>query len=292
MISGSMVALVTPMAANGEVDYEALARLVDWHEAEGTHCLVVAGTTGESATLDVNEHLEVIRFCQERVGSRVPIIAGTGANSTREAIHLTTRAQAFGVAACLLVTPYYNKPTQEGLFQHYQAVAAACPGDLILYNVPGRTAVDMSNETVLRLATIENIVGIKDATGELKRGIELVKAAPKGFVVYSGDDATAIDLILAGAKGDISVTANVAPKLMSKACELALAGDSEGAKAVDAKLSALHRDLFVEANPIPVKWALSQLGRCEATMRLPLTTLDSKFHGVVKSALKEAASIS
>lgn len=292
MISGSMVALVTPMAANGEVDYDALAALVDWHQAEGTHCLVVAGTTGESATLDVNEHLEVIRFCQERVGSNVPIIAGTGANSTREAIHLTTRAQAFGVAACLLVTPYYNKPTQEGLFQHYQAVAAACPGDLILYNVPGRTAVDMSNETVLRLAAIENIVGIKDATGELKRGIELVKAAPKGFAVYSGDDATAIDLILAGAKGDISVTANVAPKLMSKACELALAGDSEGAKAVDAKLSALHRDLFVEANPIPVKWALSQLGRCEATMRLPLTTLDSKFHGVVKSALKEAVSIS
>ncbi|WP_298634278.1 4-hydroxy-tetrahydrodipicolinate synthase [uncultured Umboniibacter sp.] len=290
MISGSMVALVTPMTASGDVDYKALAALVDWHEAEGTHCLVVAGTTGESATLAVTEHLEVIRFCQDRIGARIPIIAGTGANSTREAIHLTSRAQEFGVAACLLVTPYYNKPTQEGLFQHYEAIAAACPGDLILYNVPGRTAVDMTNETTLRLAAIKNIVGIKDATGDLIRGTQLVKAVPEGFAVYSGDDATAIDLILAGAKGDISVTANVVPKLMSKACELALAGDAKGAKAVDAKLSSLHRDLFVEANPIPVKWALSQLGRCEATMRLPLTTLDSKFHGAVNCALKEAVS--
>jgi 4-hydroxy-tetrahydrodipicolinate synthase len=290
MISGSMVALVTPMTVSGDVDYDALAALIDWHEAEGTHCLVVAGTTGESATLDVNEHLEVIRFCQERVGSRIPIIAGTGANSTREAIHLTSSAQAFGVAACLLVTPYYNKPTQDGLYRHYEAIAAVCPGDLILYNVPGRTAVDMSNDTTLRLAAIKNIVGIKDATGDLKRGIELLKAAPEDFAVYSGDDATAIDLILAGAKGDISVTANVVPKLMSKACELALAGDSEGARAVDAKMSSLHRDLFVESNPIPVKWALSQLERCNASVRLPLTTLDSKFHSVVNSALKEAVS--
>ena len=289
MISGSMVALVTPMTVDGSVDYDALAALVDWHEAEGTHALVVAGTTGESATLDVSEHLNIIRFCHERVGSRLPIIAGTGSNSTREAIHLTSRAQAFGVAACLLVTPYYNKPTQEGLFRHFQAIANACPGDLILYNVPGRTAVDMSNQTVVRLSEIDNIVGIKDATGNVARGLELMAMVPSDFAVYSGDDATAIELILSGAKGDISVTANVAPKLMSKACELALKGDAAGAKAVDARLASLHRDLFVEANPIPVKWALSQLGRCTDVMRLPLTSLDSKFHSVLTNALQEAA---
>ena len=259
MITGSLVALVTPMHINGEIDWSALKSLVEWHIAEGTHGIVAVGTTGESATLTVDEHCAVIKAVIATVNGRIPVIAGTGANSTREAIELTQSAKDAGADACLLVTPYYNKPTQEGLYQHYKAVAEAVAIPQILYNVPGRTGVDMHNATVARLAGIPNIVGIKDATGNLVRGQELINLVGDKMAVYSGDDGTAYELILLGAKGNISVTANVAPKAMSAVCEAALAGNAELAKKLNEPLTALHRDLFVESNPIPVKWALVHL---------------------------------
>ena len=288
MITGSLVALVTPMHANGEIDWSALKSLVEWHVAEGTHGIVAVGTTGESATLTVDEHCAVIKSVIETVNGRIPVIAGTGANSTREAIELTRLAKEAGADACLLVTPYYNKPTQEGLYQHYKAVAEAVAIPQILYNVPGRTGVDMLNSTVARLAGIPNIVGIKDATGDLVRGQELLNLVGDKMAVYSGDDGTAYELILMGAKGNISVTANVAPKAMSAVCEAALAGNAALAKALNAPLTALHNDLFVESNPIPVKWALVHMGRMESGIRLPLTPLAESCHDIVRAALQRA----
>lgn len=288
MITGSLVALVTPMHANGEIDWSALKSLVEWHVAEGTHGIVAVGTTGESATLTVDEHCAVIKSVIETVNGRIPVIAGTGANSTREAIELTRLAKEAGADACLLVTPYYNKPTQEGLYQHYKAVAEAVAIPQILYNVPGRTGVDMLNSTVARLAGIPNIVGIKDATGDLVRGQELLNLVGDKMAVYSGDDGTAYELILMGAKGNISVTANVAPKVMSAVCEAALAGNAALAKALNEPLTALHNDLFVESNPIPVKWALVHMGRMESGIRLPLTPLAESCHDIVRAALQRA----
>ncbi|PTQ88528.1 4-hydroxy-tetrahydrodipicolinate synthase [Agitococcus lubricus] len=288
MITGSLVALVTPMQDNGDIDWPALKQLVEWHIAEGTHAIVAVGTTGESATLDVDEHCAVIKAVVDTAAGRIPIIAGTGANSTREAIELTKSAKEAGADACLLVTPYYNKPTQEGLFQHYKAIAEAVDIPQILYNVPGRTGVDMSNATVARLAGVPNIVGIKDATGNLERGQELLTLVGDKMAVYSGDDATAYRLILMGAKGNISVTANVAPKAMSAICEAALAGDAQTANALNQPLEALHRDLFVESNPIPVKWALFSMGRIAQGIRLPLTVLAPQCQDTVRQALTQA----
>ncbi|MCC2638067.1 MAG: 4-hydroxy-tetrahydrodipicolinate synthase [Moraxellaceae bacterium] len=291
MISGSIVALVTPMHRDGAVDWEALQRLVEWHVAEGTNAIVAVGTTGESATLDVDEHLAVIRAVVKTAAGRVPVIAGTGANSTREAIELTRAAIDTGAAACLLVTPYYNKPTQEGLYQHHKAIAEAVAIPQILYNVPGRTGVDMHNATVARLAGLPNIVGIKDATGNLERGRELIGLVGERMAVYSGDDATAHDLILLGARGNISVTANVAPGQMSRLCAAALRGDAAEAHRLNAPLADLHRDLFIESNPIPVKWALHEMGRIDTGIRLPLTVLSEPAREPVRAALRQAGAL-
>ncbi|MCD6060583.1 MAG: dapA [Moraxellaceae bacterium] len=291
MISGSIVALVTPMHRDGAVDWEALHRLVEWHVAEGTNAIVAVGTTGESATLDVDEHLEVIRTVISSAAGRAPVIAGTGANSTKEAIELTQAAADAGADACLLVTPYYNKPTQEGLYQHYRALAEAVAIPQILYNVPGRTGVDMQNATVARLAGTPNIVGIKDATGNVERGRELIDMVGGRMAVYSGDDATAYELILLGAKGNISVTANVAPGSMAKLCAAALQGEAEVARQLNAPLAALHRDLFVESNPIPVKWALHEMGRIDTGIRLPLTVLAEPCREKVREALRQAGAL-
>lgn len=288
MITGSLVALVTPMHPDGAIDWPALKALVEWHIAEGTHAIVAVGTTGESATLDVNEHCDVIRFVVETASGRIPVIAGTGANSTREAIELTRSAKELGADACLLVTPYYNKPTQEGLYRHYRAIAEAVQIPQILYNVPGRTGVDMSNATVARLAGTPNIVGIKDATGNLERGRELIGLVGSRMAVYSGDDATAWELILAGARGNISVTANVAPRLMSAVCEAALDGKTDLARQLNESLEGLHKQLFIESNPIPVKWALQQMGRIQTGIRLPLTWLTAESGPVVKTAMQQA----
>ena len=287
MISGSLVALVTPMHSDSlDVDWDALKRLVEWHIEQGTDGVVAVGTTGESATLGVSEHSSVIRFVVDQAANRIPIIAGTGANSTAEAIVLTRAAKEAGADACLLVTPYYNKPTQEGLFLHYQAIAEAVDIDQILYNVPGRTACDMQPETVLRLAAIKNIVGIKEATGDLARAKSLIEQSPADFAIYSGDDHSARELMLMGGKGDISVTANVAPKLMAEMCAAAIAGDSATAAAIDARLAPLHDAMFVEANPIPVKWAVSQLGLMSNALRLPMTPLSAQYHAQVRGALE------
>ncbi len=291
MITGSLVALVTPMQPDGAIDWSALKSLVEWHIAEGTHAIVAVGTTGESATLDVTEHCAVLRTVVETAGGRIPVIAGTGANSTREAIELTQAAKDLGVDACLLVTPYYNKPTQEGLYRHHRAIAEAVAIPQILYNVPGRTGVDMQNATVARLAGTPNIVGIKDATGNLERGKELISLVGSRMAVYSGDDATAWELILMGARGNISVTANVAPRLMSAVCEAALDGNADLARELNARVAALHRDLFVESNPIPVKWALQQMGRIPEGIRLPLTWLSESSVPVVRDAMKQAGLI-
>ena len=287
MISGSLVALVTPMHPDSlDVDWDALKRLVEWHIEQGTDGIVAVGTTGESATLGVSEHSSVIRFVVDQAANRIPIIAGTGANSTAEAIVLTRAAKEAGADACLLVTPYYNRPTQEGLFLHYQAIAEAVDIDQILYNVPGRTACDMQPETVLRLAAIKNIVGIKEATGDLARAKSLIEQSPADFAIYSGDDHSARELMLMGGKGDISVTANVAPKLMAEMCAAAIAGDSATAAAIDARLAPLHDAMFVEANPIPVKWAVSQLGLMSNALRLPMTPLSTEHHAQVRGALE------
>lgn len=288
MFRGSMVALVTPMQEDGSLDWPALGRLIDFHVENGTDALVVVGTTGEASTLSMEEHCEVIRFSVKHTRGRIPVIAGTGANATSEAIELTRCAEQAGADACLLVTPYYNKPTQEGLYRHFRAVAEAVPIPQILYNVPGRTAVDLLPETVERLAPIANIVGIKEATGNIERVREIVRRCGERLDVYSGDDATALEAILAGAKGDISVTANVAPKLMHEMCQAALAGDVERARALNDRLAELHKVLFVESNPIPVKWALKEMGLIGGGIRLPLTPLSDKYHATVRSALKRA----
>ncbi|MCO1333635.1 4-hydroxy-tetrahydrodipicolinate synthase [Microbulbifer sp. OS29] len=288
MLTGSMVALATPMYADGSLDWDSLHNLVEWHIEQGTRALVAVGTTGESATLDVNEHIEVIRRVVDQVAGRVPVIAGTGANSTSEAIELTENAARCGADACLLVTPYYNKPTQEGLYQHYRSIAKGVSIPQILYNVPGRTAVDMRPETVQRLATVGNIVGIKEATGDLERAKVLIDTLPEGFAVYSGDDFTAVELMLMGGHGNISVTANVAPAAVAQMCEAALAGDAVTARAIDQRIQILHKVLFLESNPIPVKWALREMGRVDGGIRLPLTSLSPEHHGTVREALRSA----
>ncbi len=287
MISGSIVALVTPMDASDGIDWAALERLIELQIEGGTAAIVSVGTTGESATLSVEEHGEVIRRTIAIVGGRVPVIAGTGANSTAEAIALTALARGLGADACLLVTPYYNKPTQEGLYRHFRAVAEAVAIPQILYNVPGRTACDMHNDTVLRLSAVPGIVGIKDATGNLERGRDLIARCPPGFVVYSGDDATAAELMLMGGRGNISVTANVDPARMAALCGAAIAGDAGHTRALDAELAELSRVLFLEANPIPVKWALQQMGLIGPGIRLPLTPLSDMYHERVRKALTD-----
>ncbi len=291
MFQGSMVALVTPMHPDGSLDEAALARLVAFHVEHGTDAIIAMGTTGESATLDHAEHAEVVRQVIQLAGGRIPVIAGTGSNSTREAIELTRHAREAGADACLLVTPYYNKPTQEGLYQHFKAVAEAVDIPQILYNVPGRTAVDMLPDTVERLAQIDNIIGIKEATGDIERGTEIMRRCGKAFEVYSGDDATALELILAGARGDISVTANVAPRDMHDMCTAALAGDRDTAMAINSRLQTLHKNLFIEANPIPVKWALHDMGLIATGIRLPLTVLSETHQAVVHQALQQAGVI-
>lgn len=291
MFQGSMVALVTPMKANGDIDYDTLAKLVEFHLESLTDVLVVMGTTGESATLNHDDHCKVIKFVVEKTNKRIPIIAGTGANSTQEAIELTQCAKDSGADACLLVTPYYNKPTQEGLYQHFKTIAEAVAIPQILYNVPGRTAVDMLPETVIRLADIDNIVGIKEATGDLDRAKQLVQALGDRMDVYSGDDATAMEAILLGVKGDISVTANIAPRQMHDMCLAALNKDRDTAQAINSKLDVLHNNLFVESNPIPVKWALYEMGMMDNGIRLPLTVLDQKYHGIIRDSLSSAGII-
>ena len=287
MISGSLVALVTPMDSRGNLDWQALDRLIEFHLNEGTDGIVAVGTTGESATLDMEEHKEVIRRVVDKVAGRIPVIAGTGANSTSEAVELTQDARSVGADACLLVTPYYNKPTQEGLYQHFRFIAEAVDIPQILYNVPGRTACDMLPDTVVRLADIDNIIGIKEATGDLQRARELIERVGDRMAVYSGDDPTAVELILMGGKGNISVTANVAPRLMHELCEAALNGDADTARRLNEQLMPLHRKLFIESNPIPVKWALHEMGLIGEGLRLPMTRLSDDCQPVVREALKQ-----
>ena len=288
MIAGSMVALVTPMDAQGELDWDSLSKLVDFHLQEGTNAIVAVGTTGESATLDVAEHVEVIRRVVDQVNGRIPVIAGTGGNSTRESIELTTAAKQAGADACLLVTPYYNKPTQEGLYLHFRHIAESVAIPQILYNVPGRTACDMLPETVERLSKIGNIIGIKEATGDLQRGKEVLDLVSKEFLVYSGDDATAAELILMGGKGNISVTANVAPRALSDLCAAAMRGDAVAARAINDRLMPLHKALFIESNPIPVKWALHEMGLIQEGIRLPLTWLSPRCHEPLRQAMRQS----
>jgi 4-hydroxy-tetrahydrodipicolinate synthase len=288
MLTGSVVAIVTPMTEDGRLDMVAFKKLIDWHAAEGTDGIVVVGTTGESPTVDVEEHTQLIKTAVEHAAKRIPVIAGTGANSTREAIELQTFAKKAGADMCLSVVPYYNKPTQEGLYRHFRAIAEAADIPTILYNVPGRTVCDMSTDTALRLAEVPGIAGIKDATGNIERGSELVRRAPKGFGIYSGDDGTGLALMLMGCHGVISVTANVAPAAMRQMCDAALKGDAEKARAINHRLLGLHRHLFVEANPIPVKWVLEQMGKIRGGIRLPMTPLSSSFHPLLKSAMEQA----
>ena len=290
-IQGSIVAIVTPMFEDGSVDWKSLEKLVEWHIQQGTHSIVAVGTTGEASTLSMEEHTQVIKEVIRVANKRIPIIAGTGANSTREAIELTKAAKELGADAALLVTPYYNKPTQEGLYQHYKAIAEAVDIPQILYNVPGRTGVDMQNETVIRLADVKNIIGIKDATGDVPRGQALIEGLNNKIAVYSGDDETAWELILLGAKGNISVTANVAPKQMSEICEAALAGDKAKAQSLNQQIANLHNILFCESNPIPVKWALHEMGYMGTGIRLPLTPLAEQYREPLRNGLKVAGII-
>ncbi|WP_368678265.1 4-hydroxy-tetrahydrodipicolinate synthase [Acinetobacter lactucae] len=290
-IQGSIVAIVTPMLKDGGVDWKGLEKLVEWHIEQGTNSIVAVGTTGEASTLSMEEHTQVIKEIIRVANKRIPIIAGTGANSTREAIELTKAAKDLGADAALLVTPYYNKPTQEGLFQHYKAIAEAVELPLILYNVPGRTGVDLSNDTAVRLAEISNIVGIKDATGDVPRGKALIEALNGKMAVYSGDDETAWELMLLGADGNISVTANIAPKAMSEVCAVAIAKDEQQAKALNNKIANLHNILFCESNPIPVKWALHEMGLIDTGIRLPLTPLAEQYREPLRNALKDAGII-
>ncbi|MGB5450471.1 MAG: 4-hydroxy-tetrahydrodipicolinate synthase [Sedimenticolaceae bacterium] len=288
MIQGSLVAIVTPMHPDGRVDGEAFRRLIDWHVEQGTDAIVAVGTTGESATLDEQEHCDTIALAVQQVAGRIPLIAGTGANSTSEAISLTRCAQQAGADACLLVTPYYNKPTQEGLYLHHKAVAEAVAIPQILYNVPGRTAVDMLPETVARIARIDNVIGVKEATGILERITLLRELTSPDFAIYSGDDATAREAMLLGANGNISVTANVVPAAMHAMCAAALVGDAARAAEIDATLAGLHSNLFLEANPIPVKWALAEMGLMSSGIRLPLTWFSEKYHGQLRLAMQQA----
>ncbi|MDO7538769.1 4-hydroxy-tetrahydrodipicolinate synthase [Acinetobacter nosocomialis] len=290
-IQGSIVAIVTPMLKDGGVDWKGLEKLVEWHIEQGTNSIVAVGTTGEASTLSMEEHTQVIKEIIRVANKRIPIIAGTGANSTREAIELTKAAKDLGADAALLVTPYYNKPTQEGLYQHYKAVAEAVELPLILYNVPGRTGVDLSNDTAVRLAEIHNIVGIKDATGDVPRGKALIEALNGKMAVYSGDDETAWELMLLGADGNISVTANIAPKAMSEVCAVAIAKDEPQAKTLNNKIANLHNILFCESNPIPVKWALHEMGLIDTGIRLPLTPLAEQYREPLRNALKDAGII-
>lgn len=291
MISGSIVALVTPMDMDGKVDWAALDSLIEWHIDMGTSAIVPVGTTGESATVTVSEHCEIVQHVVKQVNARVPVIAGTGGNATQEAIELTQAAKDAGVDACLLVTPYYNKPTQEGLYQHYKAIAEAVDLPQVLYNVPGRTACDMLPETVARLSSITQVVAIKEATGDVDRTRQILDLCGDDIIVYSGDDATACDLMLAGARGTISVTANVAPAKMSAMCNAAVAGNKDEAKSVDESLQGLHNNLFLESNPIPVKWALAEMGRIPRGIRLPLTELSAEYHDAVRDAMRQAGVI-
>jgi len=287
-ITGSIVALVTPLHQDGSVDYPTLRKLIDWHIAEGTDCIGVVGTTGESPTVNVDEHCEIIRVSVEQAKGRVPIMAGCGANSTAEAIELARFAKKVGADCQLQVVPYYNKPTQEGQYLHFKAIAEAV-GDLpmVLYNVPGRTVADMAHDTVLRLAQVPGIVGIKEATGNIERAQWLIREAPKSFSIYSGDDPTAVALMLCGGHGNISVTANVAPRQMHELCMAAMAGEVKRAMDIQFKLMPLHKQLFVEPNPIPVKWAMQRLGRCGGTLRLPMTPLTAANQAVVEGALRQ-----
>jgi dihydrodipicolinate synthase len=288
MFQGSMVALVTPMHEDGSLDWESLAGLVEWHIEQGTHAIVAVGTTGESATLDMHEHVEVIRRTVDMVNKRIPVIAGTGANSTSEALELTQAAKDVGADGCLLVTPYYNKPTQEGLFQHHAYIASRVAIPQLLYNVPGRTAVDMLPETVARLAKVDNIVGIKEATGNMQRLKDIQALLDGDFILLSGDDATAVDFIELGGRGEISVTANVAPRLVAAMCSKAEAGEHAEAQAINEQLMPLHRSLFLESNPIPVKWALLEMGKIAAGIRLPMTPLSERFREPLRQSMMAA----
>ena len=291
MFRGSMVALITPMHTDGSVDFDSLQKLVDFHVENGTSAIISMGTTGESATLDEKEHCEVIRRTVEMANERIPIIAGTGANSTSEAINLTRCAMQVGADACLLVTPYYNKPTQEGLYLHHKKIAESVPIPQILYNVPGRTACDMLPETIARLSEVSNIIGVKEATGDLTRLTEIRRLCGENFDCYSGDDATGTEFMLQGGDGVISVTTNVAPKTMSEMCQAALSGDRENALQLNQPLERLHDKLFLEANPIPVKWALMEMGMADSGIRLPLTVLSSQYHDEIRAALRAAGII-
>jgi 4-hydroxy-tetrahydrodipicolinate synthase len=290
-LTGSIVALVTPMHPDGSVDYPALRKLIDWHIAEGTDCIGVVGTTGESPTVSVEEHCEIIRVSVEQAAKRVPIMAGCGSNCTAEAIELTKFAKKVGADYQLQVVPYYNKPTQEGQYLHFKAIAEAVDLPMVLYNVPGRTVADMTVETALRLAQVPGIVGIKEATGNIDRAQWLIREAPGHFAIYSGDDPTAVALMLCGGHGNISVTANVAPRLMHEMCMAAIAGDAKRAMALQFKLMPLHKNLFVEANPIPVKWAVARMNLCGSTVRLPLTELTPTSIPVVEAALRDVGLI-
>jgi 4-hydroxy-tetrahydrodipicolinate synthase len=287
-ISGSIVALVTPMLDDGSVDYPTLRKLVDWHIAQGTDCIGVVGTTGESPTVTVEEHHEIIRVAVEQARGRVPIMAGCGANATKEAIALAKYAREVGADCQLQVVPYYNKPTQQGLYEHFKAIAEAVDLPLILYNVPGRSVADLQHETVLRLAEVPGIVGIKEATGEIARAQWLIRDVPRGFSVYSGDDPSAVALMLCGGQGNVSVTANVAPRQMHELCAAALAGDTKRAMEIQRKLMPLHKHLFCEANPIPVKWAMARMGLMGGALRLPMTPLAQANEAVVEAALRAA----
>ena len=288
MIQGSIVAIVTPMHADGSLDRPGLRKLIDWHIAEGTDGIVIVGTTGESPTVSVDEHCELIKIAVEHTAKRIPIIAGTGGNSTAEAIELTRFAKKVGADASLLVVPYYNRPTQEGMYQHFKKIAESVDLPVILYNVPGRTVADMANETILRLAQVHGIIGVKDATGNIGRGTDLIRLAPESFAVYSGDDATAMALMFCGAKGNISVTANVAPRAMHELCVAAMDGRMSEAVRINNKLLPLHNKLFVEPNPVPVKWAMAQMGLMPDGIRLPLVPLAHEYHDTVRAALRES----
>ncbi|MDA0225891.1 MAG: 4-hydroxy-tetrahydrodipicolinate synthase [Proteobacteria bacterium] len=288
MITGSLVAIVTPMHEDGRLDLGRFRNLIDWHVAEGTDGIVVVGTTGESPTVDFDEHKALIRLAVEHARGRIPIIAGTGGNSTLEAIELTASAKEAGATACLSVVPYYNKPTQEGLYRHFRTIAEKVDLPLLLYNVPGRTVADMQNDTVLRLASVPGIIGIKEATGSIERGSDLLRRAPREFAIYGGDDATALALILLGGHGVISVTANVAPKLMHQMCAAALVGDVKTAREINLRLLPLHQKLFIEPNPTAPKWALAQMGLIEGGLRLPMVPLSERCHETVRDALHEA----
>ena len=290
-IRGSIVALITPMLDDGAMDYAALRRLIDWHIQEGTDCICVVGTTGESPTVTVEEHCEIIRVSVQQAAGRVPIMAGCGANSTKEAIELAEFAKSVGANCQLQVVPYYNRPTQEGLFQHFSAIARAVDLPMVLYNVPGRTVADMAHDTVLRLAQVPGIVGIKEATGNIERAQWLIKEAPEGFAIYSGDDPTAVALMLCGGHGNVSVTANIAPRLMHELCVAALAGNPRAAMDIQNRLLPLHKGLFVEANPIPVKWAAARMGLCSQAIRLPLTPLSEPLRPALDSLLQSASLI-